>query len=305
VVSDLSGISAGAADAAACVVPVSHRVMPQPVHARRSVIPYASHASVATTPLSKDRLPPKAPAEQDSRAKLQTLALGFGLQGAVYVHFGHALQRAGKPVRFAATALADERFYREEGGLASDPVLARVALALTPFAWTTGEGTNDKQRWFALRLKGRGICGGVAIPVQDYAAGPACLSLYSAFAGEAESLIAAHGPELLYAAAAFHEEIKRSMAAESAQACGALTPREIECLRLAALGLSGNETAEALGLTPRTVEFHLKNKAGQKESGRRSVLVGAFVATLGKRLRSLGSHALRGVREPVEVFAPE
>jgi adenylate cyclase len=31
----------------------------------------------------------------------------------------------------------------------------------------------------------------------------------------------------------------------------------------------------------------------------------AFVETLGRRLRSLGSHVLRGVREPVEVFAPE
>ncbi len=30
-----------------------------------------------------------------------------------------------------------------------------------------------------------------------------------------------------------------------------------------------------------------------------------FVDTLGRRLRSLGSHVLRGVREPVEVFAPE
>ena len=30
-----------------------------------------------------------------------------------------------------------------------------------------------------------------------------------------------------------------------------------------------------------------------------------FVETLGRRLRSLGSHGLRGVREPVEVFAPE
>ena len=35
------------------------------------------------------------------------------------------------------------------------------------------------------------------------------------------------------------------------------------------------------------------------------VLSDAFVATLGKRLRSLGFHGLRGVREPVEVFAPE
>jgi adenylate cyclase len=35
------------------------------------------------------------------------------------------------------------------------------------------------------------------------------------------------------------------------------------------------------------------------------VVSDAFVATLGRRLRSLGSQALRGVREPVEVFAPE
>lgn len=35
------------------------------------------------------------------------------------------------------------------------------------------------------------------------------------------------------------------------------------------------------------------------------VLSDSFAATLGKPLRSLGSHVLRGVREPVEVFVPE
>jgi adenylate cyclase len=35
------------------------------------------------------------------------------------------------------------------------------------------------------------------------------------------------------------------------------------------------------------------------------VLSDSFVATLGRRLPSLGFHALRGVRRPVEVFAPE
>jgi adenylate cyclase len=35
------------------------------------------------------------------------------------------------------------------------------------------------------------------------------------------------------------------------------------------------------------------------------VVSDVFVDTLGRRLRSLGSHVLRGVREPVEVFAPE
>jgi adenylate cyclase len=35
------------------------------------------------------------------------------------------------------------------------------------------------------------------------------------------------------------------------------------------------------------------------------LLSDSFAATLGKPLRSLGFHALRGVREPVEVFVPE
>jgi adenylate cyclase len=35
------------------------------------------------------------------------------------------------------------------------------------------------------------------------------------------------------------------------------------------------------------------------------VLSDVFVATLGRKLTSLGSHVLRGVKEPVEVFAPE
>jgi adenylate cyclase len=35
------------------------------------------------------------------------------------------------------------------------------------------------------------------------------------------------------------------------------------------------------------------------------VLSDTFAETLGKPLRSLGSHVLRGVREPVEVFVPE
>jgi adenylate cyclase len=35
------------------------------------------------------------------------------------------------------------------------------------------------------------------------------------------------------------------------------------------------------------------------------VVSDAFANTLGRPLRSLGSHGLRGVRAPVEVFAPE
>ncbi|MFJ1299874.1 response regulator transcription factor [Pseudomonadota bacterium AL_CKDN230030165-1A_HGKHYDSX7] len=38
-----------------------------------------------------------------------------------------------------------------------------------------------------------------------------------------------------------------------------LTPREIECLRWAAAGYPSNAIGVRLGITPRTVEFHLTN----------------------------------------------
>lgn len=259
-VEDVSGVFAPAAGARVALA--SPCVVSSPVRARRFVAPHASPAKRKGCSAS---LVGPAAAEQLARDRLHALALRFGMQGGFYVHFGHGLHGVGlaKPVRFVATSVADKRFYLEDGGLGSDPAMPRAATALTPFAWTTGvTGTaSDTQRWLAVRHKGRGICGGIAVPVQDYAAGPACLNLFSAFSGEVENLIAVRGPELLYAAASFHEDMKHVLAAPSAGARQALTAREIECLRLAALGWSGNETAEALGLTPRTVEFHLKNAA--------------------------------------------
>jgi DNA-binding CsgD family transcriptional regulator len=200
---------------------------------------------------------------------LRQLAWRFGLQGGHYVHLGHAIRdvredSASPPVRFIATSVSDRRLFLDEYGLTFDPTARRIAHAHTPFSWTAAaEGeASDGQRWLAGRLKGRGVHGGIAAPVQDYAAGPAYISLYSAFSGEAEQLIAARGPELAYAAASFHEQAKSKLPAAGQNGVrSALTAREIDCLRLAALGRTVTETADALQVTPRTVEFHLKNAA--------------------------------------------
>jgi LuxR family transcriptional activator of conjugal transfer of Ti plasmids len=198
---------------------------------------------------------------------LRTLAFQFGLQGGHYVHVGHAIMAVGNaravtPVRFVATSVSDRRLYVEDGALAEDPPLRRLIDAHQPFVWSAsaGERASAERHWLAGRLKGRGVHGGIAAPVQDYAAGPAYLSFYSAFSGEAEALIAERGPEIACAAAAFHEEAKAKLTTTVDSAGrNALTSREVECLRLAALGLTATESAETLDVSPRTVEFHLKN----------------------------------------------
>jgi LuxR family transcriptional activator of conjugal transfer of Ti plasmids len=222
-------------------------------------------AGPASQPL--DGLPaPARAANQALQETLYDLASRFGLQGGHYVHLGHAIRtlregHAPQVARFIATSVSDRRLYLEEGALACDPVALRIAAAHRPFAWTSPAevGASDGRRALAQRLKGRGVYGGIAAPVHDYAAGPAYLSLYSAYSGEAEQLIAKHGAELTFAAFAFHEEAKAQILPFSHT--GALTAREMDCLRLAALGQTVTETAHTLKVTARTVEFHLKNAA--------------------------------------------
>jgi DNA-binding CsgD family transcriptional regulator len=204
-------------------------------------------------------------------AALHALVRDLGFQGGLYVHLGHALRPAGgavvcTPVRFVATAVSDRRLYVEEGALACDPVMDRAARAHTPFAWTSAitPDLTPAQKQLHTRLRGRGIYAGVAAPVQDYAAGPAYLSLYSVFGDEAERLARENGPELAYAAAEFHERAKAQLPAFSEDADRhALTPREIECMRLAAIGWTSAQSGTALHLATRTVEFHLQNAASK------------------------------------------
>jgi DNA-binding CsgD family transcriptional regulator len=226
------------------------------------------------SPAKSGWLPPQTSSAHHDRSaqngplhqSLCQLAKDLGFQGAVYVHVGHALRaisRVGSvaPLRFVASSVFDRRLYLDTGTLEIDPKIARAVNANAPCAWTTAPDPqlSEGQRLLNARLRGRGIQEGVVAPVQDYAAGPAYLSFYSAFAGEAERCLRERAAPLAFAASRFHERAKALEPTAQRAVRPLLTTREIDCLRLAALGLTAQETAEALDVTVRTVEFHLKN----------------------------------------------
>jgi pimeloyl-ACP methyl ester carboxylesterase/DNA-binding CsgD family transcriptional regulator len=62
---------------------------------------------------------------------------------------------------------------------------------------------------------------------------------------------------------AFLEPDRRAWATDHAAPAEALSPREVEVLRLAADGRSNDAIADELGLSPRTVERHLSNVYGK------------------------------------------
>ncbi|WP_083528703.1 LuxR C-terminal-related transcriptional regulator [Hyphomicrobium sp. CS1BSMeth3] len=202
---------------------------------------------------------------------LHDMASAYGARGGIYVHFGHAIHTPETeeivPARFVASSATDRRFFFQEGSLSLDQVARRAMRAHTPFTWSSScdTGTSPAELSLGGRLRARAIQGGIAIPVQDYAAGPAFINLYyNAFvsAAEAQEIVTSRAPELSYAAAYFHQRAKDEIVSDIGDGTlPALTLREVESLRLAALGKTVNEIAEFLEVKPRTIEFHLKNAA--------------------------------------------
>ncbi len=183
--------------------------------------------------------------------RLRALAQDYGFYSGLYLHIGHAMcdPERSSPSRLIASSPVALRQYGN--ALAVSNVARRAATAHRPFAWTNVEE----------RLEGlSGRHAGLVIPVQDHAAGPGLVALIGQDLDLARALAGNAAGVLVMAAADLHHSALSDVR-PAATANSALTGREIECLRLAALGRTVAETGKALGITSRTVEFHLKNVA--------------------------------------------
>ncbi|MDF0490362.1 helix-turn-helix transcriptional regulator [Sphingomonas sp. H39-1-10] len=188
---------------------------------------------------------------------LEDFAGAFRLSGGRYVHLGHA----------SADMRAEEGWraprWLEAGRVADAPSVHEICLGdgSTPFL-SGVTGGREGESW-------------LEIPVQDYAAGPAVLGLFGA-ARRAKGLLADHGPALMLAGARFHGAARRLLAGKA----GALTDREIACLRLTAAGRTAGEIARPLGIARRTVEFHI-GKAVRKLGAANRIHAVAIAVTAG------------------------
>ncbi|WP_213979239.1 LuxR C-terminal-related transcriptional regulator [Sphingomonas sp. dw_22] len=191
------------------------------------------------------------------REWLLRFAHGHGFLGGRYLHLGHfhSGQRAPhwKLLRFLSTH--DDRadlWVTEEIGAGT------MLFTFLPFAWSNGDGeglTPAQREWYAVTTLTE-LPAGVTVPVQDHAAGPACLILFGGSEQDALDLIELETPSLAVTALAFH--LLAKLIVPGSNALGpALSDREIACLRLAALGDTLADTAAQLGVSVRTVELHV------------------------------------------------
>lgn len=199
------------------------------------------------------------------RAWLLKFGRGLGFYGARYVQLGRMCWGLGdadsvQPIRYLSTSSQADR--EDEQWIRADPSIGQIRTAFAPFAWSTrsGQDVTPEQRVWLDGERSRGIDAGLTIPVQDSEGCPSYLNLFGIDEGAVRDLIDSRAAELAFTAAQFHARAKALVPVAHWVGHGPkLSNREIECLRLAAFGQNVNESGQTLGISGRTVEFHLRN----------------------------------------------
>lgn len=195
------------------------------------------------------------------RLLMEQTALAFDLPRFAYLHAPRHL-----PTRMSLVSNYPEAWtalYMEQAYDRFDPVIRNARLRLAPFEW-------DQEAWLG-RLGEReqelmeeasvyGIRCGFTFPIDDPASAFAAVTFAADVPGDRfRRSFARHKDVLKLIAYAFHAEARRVLAPGRYVAGAMLSPREFECLDWAAKGKSAWDTSRIIGISRRTVTFHLQN----------------------------------------------
>lgn len=188
------------------------------------------------------------------------------------------VERLGWPSAFISDWLA-------RGYSATSPGMVAARLRHLPFAWPVAGADGHPMPTGgagASVLGGLGITGGVMVPVRLPRGRFAAIGWYGPIdRDQAQALIDAAGPQFMLLAHYFLELVREKADPPVAREdLARMTPRELECLTLVAKGASDAQAGQALGLSERTVRFHLGNATDKLGARTRSHAV-ALATQLG------------------------
>jgi DNA-binding CsgD family transcriptional regulator len=141
---------------------------------------------------------------------------------------------------------------------------------VTPYLWEgTGAANDEYTRRFLVHSARYGIRSSVVVTLQNGAAGQIVLTFNSSAspvtAERRECFLASLGDLVLIAMGLHEFVLARHLVKAAPCKYPGLTPRERECLKFAACGLTSADIGNKLSLTERTVNFHfsrLRQKLG-------------------------------------------
>ena len=169
----------------------------------------------------------------------------------------HLFNRIGPALVFETAGRAPVETFDRERPFAQHPLTLHARQTDKPFliSWLRKEhGTSEQDWWMSFPPHLRNGDGdGVIIPVYD--AGR--LAWFTGFMGRSPKL---DGRTLSILGAAAHAAYDRfRQLLDAKHDASPLTARESECLAWAAQGKTDQETAKIIGVSPRTVRFHIDN----------------------------------------------
>ena len=214
---------------------------------------------------------------------------------------------------FVWTTLPREwvQVYGERGYVEVDPRVTRTYNRNVPLVWDAAEYSDDLLCRDFLRDSARfGVCSGVALSFRDPDHGRVLVALNSGISPVDEmrrELIASRLGEIVLLAMSFHDFFMANLIdcePSLMVRVTPLSPREAQCLEMAANGMTSVDIALKLGIKPRTANFHfgkIVTKLGvlnRKEAiamGTARGLIRTNPVTMGL---ASGRRSLRGARPP-------
>jgi DNA-binding CsgD family transcriptional regulator len=173
--------------------------------------------------------------------------------------------------------------YLEKGYLGIDPVVAHCRAHATPLLWTpdglVGEGKKRSPAFFHDAAD-HGLKVGISSPIHGLGCQWGLLSV-AGTDQKSDPATKLHQLACVQLLATFAHEAGHHFAVAPGKATVHLTARELECLRWAAEGKTGWEIGRLLGISERTVVFHVENAARKLDVfGRRQAVARAIALNL-------------------------
>lgn len=174
--------------------------------------------------------------------------------------------------------------YNAQGYASLDPTVHHSLRSVTPLPWTELaplEAADPQVRTLMAESRDFGLAHGVTIPLHGSRGELAMLNFASTSSGPRQrDSLEENLPSLHMLTTYFHENVRRVLDVITLPTAGApLTARESECLLWAAEGKTSWETSQILGVSERTIIFHLHNAQEKLSASSRQHAVARAVVT--------------------------
>lgn len=215
------------------------------------------------------------------RDHIQAIVQGLGFDGFLYLTLVGQVEPGVDPETFVLSSYHTDfvRQYQLRHCYRFDPAATYIRQHQLPTPWGQHSFTGTHAEAMYRTASKFGVCSGATFPVTPPMVTVAGFGYATAKPyDQALPTILASMPHGQLLAVHVHQAISRLLNLYELPAANTLTERESKCLTLAAQGLRDREIADLLGISHRTVLFHLGNVRRKLEADTRAQMIARAMA---------------------------